>query len=61
MLLRLAPVFTAEEFDAQSLEVLTQEGIHSIYCQDRTVIHTDESAELKLQDSSYKVSFYSVN
>ena len=61
MLLRLAPVFTAEEFDAQSLEVLTQEGIHSIYCQDRTVIHTDESAEPKLQDSSYKVSFYSVN
>lgn len=61
MLLRLAPVFTAEEFDVQSLEVLAQEGIYGIYCQDQSVIHTEESAQLSLQDTSYKASFYSVN
>lgn len=55
LLLEVAPVFIAETLDTQALHTLAGEGIHSIWCGDGTVYHTDAQLVLKdlLQDENY--------
>lgn len=51
ILLKIAPVFFAEDFDASALE-----GIESVYCQGNTVICTEEDASFRITDDSYTLT-----
>lgn len=53
--LKLAPVFIAREFDAQALETLAQEGIHSIRCSGNDIVCTDQTVTLQIADPAYKM------
>lgn len=60
ILLKTAPVFISDTFDAYALESLENEQIHSIYCQENSLIYTQEDVALSLQDNAYKSCFHSV-
>ena len=53
ILLSIAPVFIADSFDAQSLEGLTEMGIHSIRCYNDGVVYTEEVASLTILEERY--------
>ena len=46
ILLKLIPVYIAEEFKPELLADLAEEGIQSIWCEDAVICHTEEKAEL---------------
>ena len=46
ILLKLIPVYIAEEFKPEFLTDLAEEGIQSIWCEDAVICHTEEKAEL---------------
>ena len=60
MVLRLAPVFTADSFDAYALEILADEGIESIRCHEKGIVCTDVVQPVKITDSSYDLVYSSV-
>lgn len=41
ILLRVVPVYIADHFQEEKLHVLAQEGIYSVYCEDRTVFYNE--------------------
>ena len=53
--LKIAPVFIAEFFDAEALEVLAQEGIQSVRCYEKGVVCTETAAPVRIADESYTV------
>lgn len=53
--LKLAPIFTAKDFDAQALEILANEGIHSIRCFDNGVVCTDSEVSVQIADPAYSL------
>lgn len=60
IVLRLAPVFTAETFDAEALELLANEGIESIRCYEKGIVCTDTVQPVKILDSSYELMYSNV-
>ena len=46
ILLELIPIYIADEFDPVSLDALAASGIRTIYCEDRTIHHTEPNLEL---------------
>lgn len=55
MVLKLAPVFTAEDFDAYALETLAKQGIHSVRCYENSVVCTEDTAPFQILDQSYDI------
>lgn len=47
ILLKLIPVYVADELRAELLAPLAEEGIQSIYCQDGVIYHTEAGADLR--------------
>lgn len=47
ILLKLIPVYIAEEFRPELLTALSEDGIQSIYCRDAVIRHTEESVDLR--------------
>lgn len=50
ILLQVIPVFIADDFNEDSLEVLAQNKIYSIYCKDRTILYNDFDLHLDLSN-----------
>lgn len=48
VLMRMLPVYVAEDFSAQAVGALADSGVWSVYCQDHTIYHT--APELSLRD-----------
>lgn len=46
VLLQIAPVYLADQFDAKALNQLTSNGLYSTWCQDRTVYYNDSSLQI---------------
>lgn len=46
ILLKLIPIYIAEEFKPEFLTDLAEAGIQSIWCEDAVICHTEEKAEL---------------
>jgi len=46
VLVSLMPVYITERFDAGNLWQLAEEGIYGIYCQDRVIYYTEQTAEI---------------
>ncbi len=55
IVLKLAPVFIADEFDAYALEVLAQEGIESVRCYGNGVVCTDVETPVEIVDAGYNI------
>lgn len=53
IVLKIAPVFTSEGFDAYSLESLAKEGIQSVRCYGNSLVCTDSEASFQLLDANY--------
>jgi len=49
LLLQIAPVFVADEFSEASLQAMASNGIHSIWCEEQSVVYTDEAVVLTIQ------------
>lgn len=47
VLLEIMPVYIAATFQPEALAPLAEDGIHSVYCQDRVVHHTDPALVLE--------------
>ncbi|MCD7842657.1 MAG: hypothetical protein LUG56_09350 [Lachnospiraceae bacterium] len=47
ILLQIIPVYIADEFDADALDDLQENGIYSVYCEDRTIISNDPDIVLE--------------
>lgn len=47
ILLKLIPIYIAEEFQPELLDALAEDGIWSIYCQGDVLCHTQEAAEIQ--------------
>lgn len=60
ILLKAAPVFVAEVFDAHGLETLAQEGIESIRCHEKGIICTEIAQPCKILDASYDLVYSNV-
>lgn len=43
ILLQVAPIYISDHFQEDRLRALAQEGIYSIYCEDRTVLYNEPS------------------
>lgn len=56
ILLKVASVFTAETFDASSLESLTEQGIQSVWCTGNRVVCTETAASVKILDQNYDIA-----
>lgn len=46
LLLQMAPLYTAESLDTQSLCALRERGTYAIWCQDKTVFYNDSALSL---------------
>ena len=46
ILLRVMPVYIADNFQEEKLHLLAQEGIYSVYCADQTVLYNEPSLVL---------------
>lgn len=55
ILLKTAPVFIADSFDAYALETLEKEGIHSVRCYNKGVVFTQENAAVTLLEEEYSL------
>ncbi len=55
VLVSLMPVYIGDDLDTGALRRLAEEGIYSIYCQDRIICHTEESAEIGSLREGYSV------
>ena len=55
VLVSLMPVYIGDDLDTGALRRLAEEGIYSIYCQDRIICHTEESAEIGSLQEGYSV------
>lgn len=60
ILLQVAPVFIADSFNAELLEVLAHDDIQSVRCHDRGVVCTDGAAPMTLLDESYSLTISQV-
>lgn len=50
ILLQVIPVFITDDFHVDRLTTLTQSGIYSIYCEDRTIFYNDIDLHLDLSN-----------
>lgn len=60
MLMRMAPLFVSDAFSADGLHRLSEDRIHSIWCDDWTLCHTEEALKITLQpqkDTAYTVKY----
>lgn len=55
IVLKLAPVFTAEVFDAGNLELLAHQGIHSVRCIGNSILCTEKTAPFEILDAGYDI------
>ena len=46
ILLKLIPVYIADEFDAAALDDLAREGVYSVYCENAAIHHTEDALSL---------------
>lgn len=60
MVLKLAPVFTADTFQPDTLEVLAGEGIDSVRCYEKGIVCTDVVQPVKILDLSYDLVYSNV-
>lgn len=60
ILLKVAPVFIAESFDAYDLERLAHEGIDSVRCHEKGIICTEIAQPCKILDPAYDLVYSNV-
>lgn len=61
ILLKTAPVFIAEKFDAEALESLVRFGIHSFRCSEKNIVCTEENAPIQILDDQYCLTVSNIN
>ncbi|MBQ8768215.1 MAG: hypothetical protein IJZ15_00985 [Oscillospiraceae bacterium] len=57
ILLSVAPLFIADDLDAEQLDALTEEGIYTVYPEGNSVYTNDESLTLKLFENYNKINY----
>lgn len=60
MVLKLSPVFIADAFDAEALEILAREGMESIRCHEKGIVCTDVVQPVRILDPSYDLVYSKV-
>lgn len=53
LLLSACPAFIAEKWEPEAVLALHGQSIHSVWCENQTVFHTELPAKLVVQDKSY--------
>lgn len=48
LLMQMIPVFIADDFSSEALDMLAEQGIHSVWCEGSAVCHTDSQVRLQL-------------
>lgn len=56
IVLKVAPVFTAETFDAYSLDILASQGIQSVRCVGNQIVCTEGAAPFEILDQNYSIT-----